>query len=272
MQLNGARVLVAGGSSGIGLGTAKALALAGAAHVTLVARGEARLAKAAADVRALGATCETIAADLTLPGAVEALGARVGDVDVLVCNVANGEFNAFERTPVEAVVAAWECTALVAYRLAKIFVPGMLTRGRGHVVIVNSPVRVTPYFAAAYKISRTALYGVAEHLRSTLYRTGVGLTYAEPPRISDSGYFDTNAGVLAQLPPMFTAKTFSFLWQTSDEAGRMIVRAVRRNRYWSTTLSVRLLVMLAPVMPLALMRWLLGEPKRLTVRSRSFVS
>ena len=55
------------------MGTAKALAKQGYTHVTLVARGQARLDKAAEQLRALGATCDVIATDLTQPGAVEAL-------------------------------------------------------------------------------------------------------------------------------------------------------------------------------------------------------
>ncbi|MEL6759162.1 MAG: SDR family NAD(P)-dependent oxidoreductase, partial [Myxococcota bacterium] len=45
MRVDGRRALVTGGSSGIGFGSASALAQAGA-QVTLVARGEERLSEA----------------------------------------------------------------------------------------------------------------------------------------------------------------------------------------------------------------------------------
>ncbi|MCC6809695.1 MAG: SDR family NAD(P)-dependent oxidoreductase [Deltaproteobacteria bacterium] len=266
MLVQGARVLVAGGSSGVGLGTAKACARQGCKHVVLVARGSERLDKARAQVAALGVRCDVLATDLTQAGAIEALeeftDKIMGGVDLLVCNVANGEFRDFNATSDDDLQAAWTCTALVAYRLAKTFVPPMRERGRGHVAIVNSPVRATPYFAVGYKVSRTALFGVAEALRSNLEGSGVGLTYAEPPRISDSGYFDTNAGVLDQLPPMFRSPRFAFLWQTSDEAGRMVARAIANNRYWATTFLVGLLVLLAPFLPMPLLRFMLGDPVR----------
>ena len=266
MQIRDARVLVAGGSSGVGLGTAKACALAGCKHIVLVARGTQRLERARAEILALGVPCDVLAMDLTTVGALdtlEAFTAKVmGGVDLLVCNVANGEFRDFDATPDDALQAAWECTALVAYRLARTFVPAMRARGAGHVAIVNSPVRATPYFAVGYKVSRTALFGVAEALRSNLEGSGVGLTYAEPPRISDSGYFDTNAGVLDQLPPMFRSQRFSFVWQSSAEAGQMVARAIVRNRYWATTFWVGILVLLSPFMPMSLLRFMLGDPVR----------
>lgn len=263
-------MLVAGGSSGVGLGTAKACARQGCAHVLLVARGAERLEKARAEIVALGVRCDALAIDLTADGAVATLERHaqktMGGVDLLVCNVANGEFHDFDATSVSALQAAWECTALVAFRLAKTFVPPMRERGRGHVAIVNSPVRATPYFAAGYKVSRTALFGVAEMLRSNLEGSGVGLTYAEPPRISDSGYFDTNAGVLEQLPPMFRSQRFAFAWQSSDRAGMMVARAIRKDRYWATTFLVGTLVLLAPFLPMTLVRLMLGDPVRHTPR------
>jgi NAD(P)-dependent dehydrogenase (short-subunit alcohol dehydrogenase family) len=67
--LEGERVVVVGGSSGIGLETAR-LALAAGASVTIAGRSEDRLRRAAAD---LGGAVRSVVADVTDDGSVKAL-------------------------------------------------------------------------------------------------------------------------------------------------------------------------------------------------------
>ena len=69
MALEGERVVVVGGSSGIGLETAR-LALAAGASVTIAGRSEDRLRRAAAD---LGGAVRSVVADVTDDGSVKAL-------------------------------------------------------------------------------------------------------------------------------------------------------------------------------------------------------
>jgi NAD(P)-dependent dehydrogenase (short-subunit alcohol dehydrogenase family) len=69
VALEGERVVVVGGSSGIGLETAR-LALAAGASVTIAGRSEDRLRRAAAD---LGGAVRSVVADVTEDGSVKAL-------------------------------------------------------------------------------------------------------------------------------------------------------------------------------------------------------
>jgi 3-dehydrosphinganine reductase len=86
-KLRGAHAIVTGGSSGIGLATARLLA-AGGASVSLLARGADRLDQAATDLRATGATVRTAAVDVADPVALrtafEGLVAEGGPCDILV--------------------------------------------------------------------------------------------------------------------------------------------------------------------------------------------
>ena len=82
LQVAGKRVVVTGGSKGIGLSIAEAF-MAEGASVTLVARDAGRLGEAA---KGLQGRVDTVAADLSLPGDREKLATSHGDADILVNN------------------------------------------------------------------------------------------------------------------------------------------------------------------------------------------
>jgi NAD(P)-dependent dehydrogenase (short-subunit alcohol dehydrogenase family) len=86
LGLTGRRVLVTGGSQGIGLAVARGF-LAEGAKVTIAARDETRLARAVADLSdAAGADVRATSIDLAKPGAAQALADEFFDTDVLVNN------------------------------------------------------------------------------------------------------------------------------------------------------------------------------------------
>jgi NAD(P)-dependent dehydrogenase (short-subunit alcohol dehydrogenase family) len=86
LGLHDRRVLVTGGSQGIGLAVARGF-LAEGARVTIVARDQARLARAVTDLAAARAGAVAAhAADLAQPGAAQALADAFPDTDILVNN------------------------------------------------------------------------------------------------------------------------------------------------------------------------------------------
>lgn len=86
MRLDGERVLVIGGTSGIGLATARAAALAGA-QVAIAGRDSERLNRALAELPAGIEGHPLDAADRT---ALDRLGERLGRLDHLVLSIATG--------------------------------------------------------------------------------------------------------------------------------------------------------------------------------------
>ena len=88
-DLSGKTALVTGGSRGIGLQMAEGLGEMGA-RVAVTARKQDELDKASAHLGALGIECLTIAGDLatftSIPGVVDTVMSRWGQIDILVNN------------------------------------------------------------------------------------------------------------------------------------------------------------------------------------------
>src|SRR5262245_54839659 len=84
LNLTGRAALIAGGSKGIGLAIARALAAEGC-HLHLAARTASELAKVAAEIHTrYGVPVTAHPADLTDSAQVKKVAAACGDVDILV--------------------------------------------------------------------------------------------------------------------------------------------------------------------------------------------
>ena len=135
MKLDGARVLITGASRGIGAQLAETCAARGA-RVALVARSEESLAKLAAD---LGG--DAYPADLSDSTAIGPLVARVeadGPIDVLVNNAGVDLTGALIELPAEKIEQLLAVNLLAPMLLCRDVMPGMIGRGRGHILNVSS--------------------------------------------------------------------------------------------------------------------------------------
>jgi short-subunit dehydrogenase len=134
--------LVTGASAGIGLELAKQLA-AGGANLVLTARRSDRLQKLAADLSSkYGVQVEIFSADLTRPEAPAEIFAfttqRKIEIELLVNNAGFGAFgyiHEIAEAPLQEMIQV-NCLAVVA--LTRLYLPEMVARRHGDVLIVAS--------------------------------------------------------------------------------------------------------------------------------------
>lgn len=199
------RVAVTGGARGIGLAIARAFAAAGAT----VTVGDLDPQAAPDDVTALPL-------DVRSAGSFREFVDAAGPLDVLVNNAGVVTASAFLDTPAKLRQLQLDVNLGGVVTGMATVLPGMVSRGRGHVVNVASLAgRIPTPQAAVYTATKHAVVGLTEAVRLELRGTGVRLT-AVCPTFVRTGM--TSGLVLRGIPV------------TSAEAvAAAAVRAVRRG-------------------------------------------
>ncbi|MGI9081865.1 MAG: SDR family NAD(P)-dependent oxidoreductase [Thermoleophilaceae bacterium] len=195
LTLDGCRALVTGASGGIGQAIARELHARGAT-VVLTSRRAEMLARLHDE---LGERAEVLPADLTDAGEVTALAGAAAEVDLLVANAAlpaSGPFLDFEPGEIDR---ALDVNLRAPMQLARALAPGMIDRGRGHLVFIASIAgKVASPGSSLYSGTKFGMRGFAFGLREDLIGTGVGVTTVLPGFIREAGMFHDSA---VKLPP-----------------------------------------------------------------------
>jgi 3-dehydrosphinganine reductase len=254
-RLDGAHVLVTGGSSGIGLETARG-ALRRGARVSLIARDAGRLASAEDELETESGDATRVAAepaDVTDPAALERalalLTAQFGPVDVAVANAGAAQPGHFETLPIEVFHAQMELNYFGALNTVRAVLPAMIERGRGHLVLVSSAAGlVGVYGYSAYAPAKFALRGLAETLRAELKPHGIVVACALPPDTDTPGLARENES----KPAATAAISSSIKVRSAGAVAKRIVRGIERDRLVitadpSTAMLARAAGLLGPV-------------------------
>lgn len=179
-DLAGRSALVTGATSGIGAACARVLASAGA-EVFLVARRRGLLSRIAGEIGG-----HDLPADLADEGHVEAVAAEVaarlgGSPDVVLHAAGVFSLAPLHRTAPEDLDRSLSVNLRSAFLLARAFLPGMLRRSGGHIVLVGSVAGRRAFPGnGAYSASKFGLRGMHEVLREETRGTGVRASLVEP--------------------------------------------------------------------------------------------
>lgn len=178
----GTRVLITGASRGIGESLARALAARGCV-LGLVARGEEGLRELIAELPGEGH--RALAADVADRDSVRAAIAEFGDVDVLIANAGVADYGPWLELEEQLERRMTDINWLGTLYTVRAALPGMVERGRGHVVVISSGAALRTFPGAAiYGATKAAQRGFAEALWHELDGTGVGVTIVYPGEIA----------------------------------------------------------------------------------------
>jgi len=207
-SLSGQRVLVTGGSSGIGLAVAEGLVGEGA-EVAILARNELGLAAAKRKLAERGGDALTIAADVTdreaLAAAVAKAAAELGGLDVLVTSAASLSFGRFTETDPEDFERTVDTVLGGTVDTVRAALPH-LERSRGAIVCVGSIAARMPLPGmAAYTASKHGLVGFLDTVRVELEESGssVTLSLVNPGAVDTPLWsnLESSTGLLPPEPP-----------------------------------------------------------------------
>lgn len=183
LGISGRRAIVTGGSGGLGLATAKALAVAGV-RVVIVSRDAANLARAASEF-APGSEVDTLVADVADPERVVTMvhEARdiMGGVDILIANAGGPPPGTFASTPFEAYDAALKLNLLSTVAMCREVVPIMRESRWGRIVAVTSTsVREPIEHLILSNTARAGLTGFLKTLAREVAGDGVTVNTLQP--------------------------------------------------------------------------------------------
>lgn len=181
----GGAALVTGASAGIGAAFAPALAQKGMDLILVARRGD-RLQSLAAEIsRAHGVRAEVVALDLLQPGATAALVRAVEttglEVGLLVCSAGFGTYGPFEDLPPETEARMVDLNCRVVVEHCHAFIPAMVRRRRGGVILLASigAYQPCPYWAT-YGATKAFNLMLGEALWAELRPHGVDVLALSP--------------------------------------------------------------------------------------------
>lgn len=180
---NGKRVLITGGTSGLGEALARQLSESGA-RVAIVARGRAGLDRVKAELPDVVVIQADVSKEDDVRRIVVEAHAGLGGVDVLVNNA-----SALGPTPLRLLVdtesadleEVLQTNLLGPFRLTKAILPDMLLRGKGLVIHISSDAAIQPYPTwGPYGASKAALHHMSQIFQEELGERGLRFLSIDP--------------------------------------------------------------------------------------------
>ncbi len=183
-RLEGARALITGGSSGIGLATAHEFATLGAAELVLVARDEDKLARASESIRAEVPECcvQTISADLsTEEGRHEVARRQDSPLQILVNNTGTNIRKRMTEISLDEYRLVQEVNLVSCFEMCRLL-HGQLLDGAPASVVNNASVAGLTHLrtGAPYGMSKAAMIQLTRNLAVEWAQEGIRVNAVAP--------------------------------------------------------------------------------------------
>ena len=230
-DLRGRTAIVTGASRGVGVYEARALAREGM-NLVLAARDATGLDACRKEVEALGVRSISVRIDLREPAAPHDLVRRAeqafGDIDVLVNNAGIEDIGVVEAIDPQSILDSIAVNLTAPILLARLVLPGMLARDRGHIVNIASLAGLAPNaYSEVYAATKHGLVGFTRSLRATAdgerKKSQVGFSSICPGFISTIGMAEEMRVKYGVVPPAILGVSHP------EKVARAVVKAIRTN-------------------------------------------
>ena len=183
MELRDAKIILTGGSSGIGFATAKLLKAKGA-KVLITGRSKEKLEKAAEELGVIAVDAD-VAKEEDIERTFEVAREKLGGLDVLINNAGIGRRKSLDELSLQDFEDVYRVNvfgaALMASRAAKIF----KQQKSGHIINIASTAAKKGYAnGSVYSSSKFALRGMTECWQAELRPFNVRVMLVNPSEVT----------------------------------------------------------------------------------------
>ncbi len=223
-DFNGKWALVTGASAGIGVALARELARQGA-KLILTARRKDRLESLAAEFAAQRVETRIVVADLNDPAAPQQIYDATKDlaVDILVNNAGLGQYGHFHLSQPEQEFSMVRVNCEAVIRISRLFLPRMVERRRGWVLIVASTASFQPLpYLATYAATKVFDRFFALGLAAEVAQYGIKVT-ALCPGTTESEFFEVAGASIFRKRKLQSAEEVARLGLAALAAGRRTI-------------------------------------------------
>src|SRR5919201_4903896 len=240
MQLEGKVAVITGGASGIGKGTALAMARLGT-EIVIADINDRRLEETRTEIAALGGRVIAVHCDVAKDADVQHLAKvallEMGRVDIVMNNA-----GVVLRGTLEQIsMADWEWSFGInvfgVIRGINAFLPHMIARGSGYIINTGSIAGLVALTGegAPYIASKFAVVGLSEALALYARPRGIGVSVLCPGSV-DTNLYETER-VVGMTPESALAEAasttvFHSVLMTPDQIGEIVVEAIQQQRFF----------------------------------------
>ncbi|MBN2284457.1 MAG: SDR family oxidoreductase [Deltaproteobacteria bacterium] len=231
----GKKVLITGGSSGIGLALAQNLSTQGC-HIHLLARNRETLDSALEIIRSIqnnpsvhiGAVSADVRDPDSINEAIDRMSRDAGLPDFVINSAGVSHPGCVQDLDLEIFRRTMDVNYHGTVHVTKAVLPGMIERGSGHIINISSVAGFLGVFGyTAYCASKFAVMGFSDTLRAEVKPLGIRVSVALPPDTETPMFVNAEA-----LKPYVTkALSKNVKAMSAESVAAIILRDIARGKY-----------------------------------------